>query len=78
MELREHMFEIDGAVEIDNAWFTGDEVVLITAGASAPESVVEECVGYLLRRFGATVEFRSIRIEDVSFPLPRELRVLAN
>ena len=51
--------------------------VLITAGASAPEEVVEDCVGYLRRRFGATVETRTVREEHVSFPLPRELRVLA-
>ncbi|NDA56752.1 MAG: 4-hydroxy-3-methylbut-2-enyl diphosphate reductase, partial [Betaproteobacteria bacterium] len=32
-------FLIDGANEIDPAWFTGEETVVITAGASAPESV---------------------------------------
>ena len=35
---------IDGANEIDPGWFTGNETVLITAGASAPESVVQDCV----------------------------------
>jgi 4-hydroxy-3-methylbut-2-enyl diphosphate reductase len=68
---------IDGAAEIDPSWFVGDETVLITAGASAPESVVEECVAFLKDRYGATVEPRSIRQEEVYFPLPRELRVLA-
>jgi 4-hydroxy-3-methylbut-2-enyl diphosphate reductase len=52
--------------------------VLITAGASAPEDVVEECVTYLQTRFGATVETRTVREEHVNFPLPRELRVLAS
>ena len=50
---------------------------MITAGASAPEEVVEDCVAYLRRRFDATVETRTVREEHVSFPLPRELRVLA-
>ena len=50
--------------------------MLITAGASAPEEVVEECVDYLQERYGATVESRTVREEHVSFPLPRELRVL--
>jgi 4-hydroxy-3-methylbut-2-enyl diphosphate reductase len=68
---------IDGVQEIDPAWFTGQETVLITAGASAPEEVVEECVAYLQDRYGATVESRIVREEHVSFPLPRELRVLA-
>ena len=53
--------------------FEGDETVLITAGASAPETVVQECVDFLKRHFGATVEERSIREEEVYFPLPREL-----
>ena len=68
---------IDGIGDIDPAWFHGDETVLITAGASAPESVVEECVEYLRARFGAEVEARTVRSEEVHFPLPRELRNIA-
>jgi hypothetical protein len=68
---------IDGASEIDPAWFTGHETVVITAGASAPESVVQDCVMWLKNRFGATVEERTIREEDVYFPLPKELRAAA-
>ncbi len=65
---------IDGASEIDPAWFRGDETVVITAGASAPESVVQDCVRWLVDRYGATVQDRTIREEDVYFPLPKELR----
>ncbi|MGC3972678.1 MAG: 4-hydroxy-3-methylbut-2-enyl diphosphate reductase [Pirellulales bacterium] len=65
---------IDGAKDIDLAWFRGDETVLVTAGASAPERVVEEVLEFLKARFGATVEARMVRREDVFFPLPRELR----
>jgi len=65
---------IDGAADIDDRWFDGVETVVITAGASAPESVVQECVTYLCDRYGATVENRTLRQEDVHFPLPRELR----
>jgi 4-hydroxy-3-methylbut-2-enyl diphosphate reductase len=65
---------IDGAKDIDVSWFTGDETVLITAGASAPESVVQECIEFLKARFGATVEPRTIRTEEVHFALPKELR----
>jgi 4-hydroxy-3-methylbut-2-enyl diphosphate reductase len=67
---------IDGAKYIDVSWFRGDETVLITAGASAPESVVQECVTFLRERFDATLESRTIREEEVHFPLPRELRVI--
>jgi 4-hydroxy-3-methylbut-2-enyl diphosphate reductase len=68
---------IDGAGDIQPEWFHGGETVLVTAGASAPELVVEECVAFLKNRFGAEVESRSLRDEDVYFPLPRELRSLA-
>ena len=67
---------IDGAADIDDGWFTGVETVVVTAGASAPESVVSECIEYLRTKFGATVEPRTIRGEDVHFPLPRELRAI--
>ena len=68
---------IDGASEIDPAWFRGDETVVITAGASAPESVVQDCLSWLRQRFNADVEERTIRDEDVYFPLPKELRAAA-
>jgi len=67
---------IDGAADIDERWFDGVQTVVISAGASAPESVVEECVEYLRGRYGATVESRTLRQEDVHFPLPRELRAI--
>jgi 4-hydroxy-3-methylbut-2-enyl diphosphate reductase len=67
---------IDEAREISDDWFNGSETVLMTAGASAPEEVVDECVAYLRQQFGATVETRIVREENVNFPLPRELRVL--
>lgn len=67
---------IDGVSEIKPGWFTGTETVLVTAGASAPEDVVQECVDYLQRNYRATVETRTVREEDVSFHLPKELRTL--
>jgi 4-hydroxy-3-methylbut-2-enyl diphosphate reductase len=69
---------IDGIHELDPAQLRGNETILVTAGASAPEEVVEECVRELQARYGASVETRTVREEHVSFPLPRELRVVAN
>ncbi len=69
---------IDGIRDLPADCFDGNETVLVTAGASAPEEMVQECVTALRERFGARVETRTIREEHVSFPLPRELRVLAN
>lgn len=68
---------IDGVHEIDADWFSGVKSVLVTAGASAPETVVQECLEYLQREHGATVEEQSIREEKVLFPLPKPLRGLA-
>jgi 4-hydroxy-3-methylbut-2-enyl diphosphate reductase len=65
---------IDGPADIDLAWFSGEENVLITAGASAPESLVQECVELLRARFGASVETRMIRQEQMRFALPKPLR----
>jgi 4-hydroxy-3-methylbut-2-en-1-yl diphosphate reductase len=68
---------IDRVEELRDEWFGTDDTVLVTAGASAPEEHVEACIEYLKRRFDASVESRTVREEHVSFPLPRELRVLA-
>ncbi|MBS0210334.1 MAG: 4-hydroxy-3-methylbut-2-enyl diphosphate reductase [Planctomycetes bacterium] len=68
---------IDGATDIDLAWFRGDETVLVTAGASAPELVVEDVIEYLRKRFNATVEARMVREEEVHFALPKEVRPIA-
>lgn len=65
---------IDGPADIHANWFEGVATVLVTAGASAPESVVQQCLEYLREQFQATVELRSIREEEVHFALPRELR----
>lgn len=65
---------IDGPHDIDPTWLDGVETVLVTAGASAPEIVVRACVEFLKNRFGASVEERAIRGENVSFPLPVELK----
>ena len=69
---------IDRVSEMRAEWFKPEDTVLVTAGASAPEEHVQDCIAFLKERFGATVESRVIREEHVKFPLPRELRVLAN
>ncbi len=68
---------IDGPQDLQADWFDGVQTVLVTAGASAPEVVVEQTLDHLAEQYGATVEVQTIREENVSFPLPRELRVIA-
>ena len=65
---------IDGPADIDPAWFAGDETVVITAGASAPEDLVAGCVRWLEERFPTTVESAVVCLEGIRFSLPRELR----
>jgi 4-hydroxy-3-methylbut-2-en-1-yl diphosphate reductase len=63
---------IDNASEIQPEWLTRAKSVGLTAGASAPDYLVEDVVNYLKAR-GATVEELEVIKEDVSFALPREL-----
>ena len=65
---------IDGVADLRDIWFKNVKTVLITAGASAPESLVQDVCRYLEQKFGAVIDERSIRTEEVTFPLPRELR----
>jgi 4-hydroxy-3-methylbut-2-enyl diphosphate reductase len=64
---------IDGAVEVDEAWLQGVRSVGVTAGASAPEDLVQELVSHLEQRGGVRREAVVAR-EDVVFALPPQLR----
>ncbi|MFN6961560.1 MAG: 4-hydroxy-3-methylbut-2-enyl diphosphate reductase [Rhodocyclaceae bacterium] len=64
---------IDSAREIDPAWFTGASRIGITAGASAPEALVEEVAQRLSALTGVALPDLSLRPEGVSFPLPAVL-----
>jgi 4-hydroxy-3-methylbut-2-enyl diphosphate reductase len=69
-------FLIDGAADMKESWMEGVETVLVTAGASAPETVVNECIEWIKDRYEADVEPFIVREEHVSFPLPKKLRQL--
>lgn len=65
---------IDDERDIDPAWLEGVRSVAITAGASAPEVLVQRVVDDLRDRFGfGGVEEVEVIEENVKFPLPREL-----
>ena len=67
---------IDTAEDIQAGWLDGVDSIGITAGASAPEILVEAVV-QRLRELGASVpEELSGRPENITFSLPRELRLL--
>lgn len=64
---------VDGPDDVRDGLFFGSETVLVTAGASAPETVVRQCLDVLVQRFNATVEERIVREEKMRFAPPREL-----
>lgn len=68
---------IDGVQDIDPQWFNEQDRVLVTAGASAPESVVQETLQWLVETFQATIREETVREENVFFPLPKVLREFA-
>ena len=65
---------IDGAGDIDLAWFDGAKAIGVTAGASAPEVLVNEVMDFLSKQFDASTHTDSGNSESVRFQLPRELR----
>lgn len=62
------------AAELDWEWLSGLSSVGITAGASAPEILVEEVIAALNDRFDVTIEEVTTAREDVIFKLPASLR----
>ena len=64
---------VQRAAEIDWSWFDGVETVGVTAGASAPELLVQELLSLIATRFTTTVEQVTTAVEDVVFKLPRSL-----
>ncbi len=67
---------IDDKSELEHDWFHADQTVVITAGASAPEHLVQEIVSELLDQYGGNVEEFYFVEEDMHFNLPVTLRVL--
>jgi len=67
---------LDDASDLRAEWLAGKKAVLVTAGASAPDHLVDELLERLKREFGAEVESRTLVEEDMSFAMPLSLRVL--
>lgn len=60
--------------DIDWRRFCALRTLAVTAGASAPEVLVEEIIGSFAQRYAVTVEAVASAKENMFFPLPRELR----
>jgi 4-hydroxy-3-methylbut-2-enyl diphosphate reductase len=78
--VRAHL--LDDVTELRDEWFTNtpgggrDAVMLLTAGASAPEDLVATICRTLLAKYGGDIEQRDIMPEDVEFGLPATLKKL--
>jgi 4-hydroxy-3-methylbut-2-enyl diphosphate reductase len=64
---------IDDLKEVKPEWLSGIQTVAVTAGASAPENLVEELIGSLQGSGFNELEEMEIKEEDVRFNLPSEL-----
>jgi 4-hydroxy-3-methylbut-2-enyl diphosphate reductase len=64
---------IQRAALIDWAWFEGVATLGLTAGASAPEVLVQEVLDALKARFAVSIEEVTTATEEVVFKLPRAL-----
>jgi 4-hydroxy-3-methylbut-2-enyl diphosphate reductase len=66
---------IDGAEDINNTWFDNAQSIGVTAGASAPEILVQEVISTLEELFETTIITNEKATENVHFQLPKELRL---
>lgn len=66
---------VDGAADIRDEWMSDIAAVGVTAGASAPESLVQGVIDRLREAGGDPVQELSGRPENMEFALPKELRV---
>lgn len=64
---------IDSLQDLDMSWLDGVRTVGITSGASTPDSLVEEVLGYFISSGVKDVRTLKALEENVSFHLPREL-----
>ena len=68
---------IDGAEDIQSEWLINVKHVGVTAGASAPESLVGGVIEHLRQQVSASVSEIEGVAEHMEFALPRELRIRA-
>ena len=66
-------YMVEGAQDLQQAWFEGGTRVGLTAGASAPDVLVQEVIASLREMGATTIRKMDGVVEDVHFPLPRGL-----
>ena len=71
-----HAYLIDNAEEIKEQWLKNVKVVGITAGASAPEVLVNQVIERLIQEGGQAPQELKGQEENISFSMPKELRIV--
>lgn len=78
-ELAERMgtqaYLIDGVQDLQQVWFKQSSSVGITAGASAPEVLVQDVIEQLKKWGAKTIENLEGQLENITFSMPKELRI---
>ena len=69
---------IEGAMDIQESWLTTAENIGVTAGASAPEVLVQQVIEWLKNKGATQVEQLETTHEDLMFSLPPTLRTPAS
>ncbi len=64
---------VESAADVDWTWFDGVSILGVSAGASAPEDLVETLIDAVRRRFAIELESVETTRENVTFRLPRAL-----
>ena len=67
-------YMVDNASQIDSGWLKGHDTIGITAGASAPEILVQEVIARLRQEGAESVTELQGMEETLVFPLPRGLK----
>ena len=68
---------IDDVSHLKSEWLAGKQSVMVTAGASAPDHLVQALLDRLVGEFDGIVETRTLVEEDVYFDMPKSLKKLA-
>lgn len=74
-EIGTKSFLINDERDIDPTWLTSVQKIGITAGASAPEVLVEGVIDYLRQQFNANVSIMDGIVENIKFKLPKEVLI---
>ena len=66
-------YMLDDPNQLQESWFSKDSIVGLTAGASAPEILVQRVLARLMQIGATSVTETGTNTEDVTFRIPKEL-----